>query len=151
MPEAQLARSSKPSHRPQCLAPQRQSHDLSPRLLSIPSETVPGTTTTEHQMLFWVGVFYRLHQRRKRLIPLKLKTVDRSVMSRDGSPVGGRDGQPMLMRCVREVALRQVRGQVSFEVIEYAVGVPGLSFHRCASLDEAMARFDSEPEPLCQS
>ena len=51
------------------------------------------------------------------------------------------------MRCVREVARREAGGQVTWEVIEYSVGVPGVQFCRCASLDEAMARFDAPPEP----
>ena len=50
------------------------------------------------------------------------------VEKQDGAPVTARDGQPTRMRCVREVALRYARGHVTWEVIEYAVGVPGVRF-----------------------
>lgn len=49
-------------------------------------------------MLFWVGVFYRLHQRRKRLIPVHIKTIDCPVARADGSPVTYGDSRPVLMR-----------------------------------------------------
>jgi hypothetical protein len=85
---------------------------------------------------------------RKRLVPVQLKTLDCPVEKHDGSPLIGGDGQPVYMRCIREVALRESRGQVTWEIIEYAVGVPGFSFRPCASLDEARARFDAAPDAV---
>lgn len=149
MPEVRVSSSENahhPSHNFQQHRPRH--HGFRPTLLTEPSPTIPGSTTTEHEMLFWVGLFFRLHQRRKRLIPVQLKTLDCPVEKADGSPVTSEDGRPVLMRCVREVAIREMRGHLSWEVIEYAVGIPGLRSCPCQSLDEAMARFESAPEPV---
>ena len=127
----------RPRHRPFGLA-----------LLGMPSPALPGTTTTDSEMLFWVGVFYRVHQRRKWLIPIQLKTLDCPIEKPDGSPVLGGDGQPARMRCVREVARREARGQVTWTVIEYSTSVPGLRFCPYPSLDDAMRHFDAAPEPV---
>ena len=113
-----------------------------------PSAMLPGTLVTEHEMLFWVGTFYRLHRRRKWLVPIHLKTIDRPIVLPDGTPSLGSDGKPALMRCVRELALRETRGHLTWELIEYTIGVPGVCFSRCASFDEAMAYFNGQPEPL---
>lgn len=99
-------------------------------------------------MLFWVGCFYRLHKRRKRLIPVQIKTLDCPIQRPDGSPVTGSDGQPVLMRCVREVAVSEARGQVTWNVIEYGIGVPDVRFFRCQSFDAAMNRFAAAPVPV---
>lgn len=149
MPEVHLPSAPKPALRHQKV-PQRRPrhHGFTTTLLAEASTTIPGSTTTEHEMLFWVGLFFRLHQQRKHLIPVQIKTLDCPVEKADGSLVLRGDGQPALMRCVREVALREARGQISWEVIEYAVGVPGVRFCPYPSLSEAMARFDAAPEPV---
>ena len=135
-----------PTHHPKQRRPRH--HGFVLELLGEHSPTLSGSTTTEHEMLFWVGLFYRLHQRRKRLIPVHLKTLDRPIAKADGSPVTSGDGQPLLMRCVREVAVRERRGHLTWEVIEYEVGIPGFRSRPCQSLDEAMVRFESSPEPV---
>ena len=112
------------------------------------SPTLPDSTTTENELLFWVGCFYRLHQRRKRLIPLHIKTLNCPVAQADGSPVTCGDGRPVLMRCVRKVAPREARGHLAREFIEYTVGVPGVRFRPCTSLNDALNRFDGAPEPV---
>ena len=99
-------------------------------------------------MLFWVGCFYRLHQRRKHLIPVHIKTLDCPVAKADGSPVTCGNGRPVLMRCVREIALREARGHLTWQFIEYTVGVPGVRFRPCTSLSDALKRFDAAPEPV---
>lgn len=149
MPEVRRSSVANPRHPRQTPLPRRpRHHGFKPALIAEPSPTIPGSTTTEHEMLFWVGVFYRLHQRRKRLIPVHLKTLDCPVAKADGSPVTCGNGRPVLMRCVREIALREARGRLTWQFIEYAVGVPGVRFQSCPSLHAAMACFDAAPEPV---
>lgn len=149
MPEVRPSSSANARRPKQKPAPRRlRHHGFRPVRIAEPSPTIPGATTTEHEMLLWVGFFYRLHQRRKRLIPVHIKTIDCPVAKADGSPVTCGDGRPMLMRCVREVALREAHGRLAWEVIEYAVGLPGVRFCAYQSLTEAMARFDDAPEPV---
>lgn len=149
MPEVRPASSANHPHPGQKTEPRRlRHHGFRPALIAEPSPTIPGSVTTENEMLFWAGFFYRLHQRRKRLIPVHLKTLDCPVAKADGSPVTCGDGRPMLMRCVREVALRETRGHLTWEFIEYAVGVPGVRFRSCSSLPDAMSCFDAAPEPV---
>ena len=149
MPEVRRSSSAKPRHPKRKPPPRRlRHHGFTPTLVIEPSPTLPGSTTTENEMLFWVGFFYRLHQRRKRLIPVHIKTLDCPVAQTDGSPVTCGDGRPVLMRCVREVALREARGHLTWEFIEYTVGVPGVRFRPCSSLNDALNRFDAAPEPV---
>src|SRR5262245_7915838 len=72
-------------------------------LLGLPSPALGHTCTTHNEMLFWIGWFARFHSDGL-YVPHELKTLDRPVLSVDGSPVLGQDGQPQTMRCVREVA-----------------------------------------------
>ncbi|MBL9008889.1 MAG: hypothetical protein JNJ46_31805 [Myxococcales bacterium] len=71
------------------------------------------------------------------------------MQTQDGHTVRGRDGQPRLMRCVREIARRELRGKIVFEVIDYAIGEPSVRFSRCASLEEATSRYHTAPNPIC--
>lgn len=149
MPEVRPSSAANPRHPRQKPLPRRpRHHGFRPALIAQPSPAIPGSTTTEHEMLFWVGLFYRLHQRRKHLIPVHLKTLDCPVANADGSPVTCGDGRPVLMRCVREIALREARGHLAWEFIEYTIGVPGVRFRSCASLPDALSCFDAAPQPV---
>lgn len=152
MPEVRSSSSANPRHRRTNPKPRRpRHHGFRLPLLVEPSPTIPGSTTTEHEMLFWVGFFYRLHQRRKRLIPVHLKTLDCPIEKADGSALTCDDGKPVLTRCVREVAFHETRGHLTWKLIEYTVGVPGVRFCPCESLADAMARFDAAPEAVRMS
>mgnify|MGYP000034056510 CR=1 FL=1 len=86
MPEVRRSSSAKPRHPKRKPRPRRlRHHGFTPTLVIEPSPTLPGSATTENEMLFWVGCFYRLHQRRKRLIPVHIKTLDCPVAMADGS------------------------------------------------------------------
>lgn len=146
MPEVRRQSAANPRHpRPKPRPRRQRPHEFTTALIAEPSPTIPGSTTTEHEMLFWVGVFYRLHQQRRSLIPVHIKTIDCPVARADGSPVTCGESRPVLMRCVREIALYEARGCLSWQFIEYTVGVPGVRFQSCPSLASAIARFDAAP------
>jgi hypothetical protein len=96
-------------------------------------------------MLFFVGWFARFHTEGLSYVPYEIKTLDRPVVKADGSPVLRGDGQPQRMRCVHEVACREVNGRVEWKMISWDVGRVGVTFYPCASLEEAMALYNTPP------
>lgn len=110
-------------------------------ILALPSPTIGSTCTTHNEMLFWVGWFARFHVEAPRYVPYQLKTLDCPVVRKDGSAVLHGDGQPQLMRCVREVARCEVGGEVKWQMISWNVGQAGVTFHECANYEDAMRAF----------
>lgn len=117
-------------------------------ILALPSPAVGNTCTTHNEMLFWVGWFARFHNDSPPYVPYELKTLDCPVVRADGSPALLSDGQPQMMRCVREVARSEVGDSVEWHMISWNLSQIGATFHRCASLDEALAAFNAPPAPV---
>lgn len=117
-------------------------------ILSIPSPTVGDTCTTHNEMLFWIGWFARFHLDGSPYVPYELKTIDCPVVRADGSALLRDDGQQQIMRCLREVAQHKTNGKVEWLMISWHIGVPGMTFHKCASLAKALAAFHSPVQPV---
>lgn len=118
-------------------------------ILDEPSPTINGTSTTENAMLFWVGWFARFHldPEGPRYVPHQIRTLDRPVCRPDGTPVLHADGQPLMMRCIREVAHAHIVDDRPWMVFHWLIGEPGLSIQKFATLDAALAAFNATPEP----
>ncbi len=117
-------------------------------MLDQPSPVIDDTCTTTNQMAFWVGWFARFHEDQPYYVPYELKMLDCPVMHQDGKPALGCDGQPKKMRCAREVARREVTGKVEWLMISWHIGIPGVTFRKCSSHDEAMTAFHAPPDPV---
>lgn len=117
-------------------------------MLAQPSPFIGDTCTTHNQMLFWVGWFARFHTDGRTYVPYEIKTIDCPVVRSDGSPMLKGDGQPQMMRCVREIARSETDGTVRWQVITWNVGQVGATFQPCASLDVALAAFNAPVLPL---
>ena len=86
---------------------------------------LPGSTTTENGCCSGPASSIACIQRRKRPIPVHIKTLDCPVAGANGSLLTCGDGRPVLMRCVRESRrLRESRGHLTWEFIEYTVRSP---------------------------
>lgn len=118
-------------------------------ILDEPSPTIDNTDTTESAMLFWVGWFARFHLDHEggQYVPYKIKTLDRPVCRRDGTPILHADGQPVMMRGVCEVAHARSVAHRPWTVIQWRIGEPGLSIQKFATLDDALGVFNASPEP----
>lgn len=114
-------------------------------ILNLPSPSIGNTCTTHNQMLFWIGWFERFHIDGLPYVPYEIKTLDCPVVHSDGSPVLRGDGQPQMMRCIREIARSEVKGIVEWHMISWNVGQTGATFQRCASLDDAVNAFNAPP------
>lgn len=113
--------------------------------LGYPSPSIDGTRTTHNDMLFWVGWFARFHSERPAYVPYEIKTIDCPVVRADGSPLLRDDGAQHFMRCVREVASREVNGTVEWLMIAWNLAVPGMIFRKYATRDNAFAAFNEPP------
>ncbi len=118
-----------------------------PMLLTQPSPPIADTCTTENTMLYWADCFGRFHRESLHYVPYEVKTLDCPIVSTDNVPIL-REGQPVLMRCVREVARHELNGQVEWLLISWFVGIPGIAFSLCSSLADAQARFNAPADPV---
>lgn len=143
-------RSTRRGRRVRRLAVQPAGHGPPLSILGAPSPTLGDTYTSCNEMRFWVGWFARFHSAAVPYVPYEIKTLARPVVLADGSPVLRSDGQPQWMRYVREVAHREVNGAVEWTLISWDVGRVSVTFHPCASLDEAMVHYNAPPAPICR-
>jgi hypothetical protein len=140
-----VARKVQPSRRPSAKWQTRHSL-MGTRVPMKPSPTIVETATTEADMLSWVGWFARFHSDPPPYIPYALRTFDCLVEVRRSQPDD--DKPPQLMRCVHEVAKRQLPESVEWHLITWAIGLPGAQFERCSSLEDAMQRFSTLPSSV---
>ena len=148
MPQLCPESAAKPSRRqpPRPGGSRRRGPPLS--ILAIPSPTLSDTCTTYNEMLFWVGWFARFHSDGPNHVPYEIKTLDRPVVGEDGRPRLHSDGQPQKMRCVREVVRHDENGTTSWTMLAWDIGRVSVTFHPCASLDEAMTLYNAPPSPI---
>ena len=99
-------------------------------------------------MVFWAEWFARFHCEAPHYVPYELKTLDCPLLGAAGLPLLGQDGQPRLLRCVREIAHRVGSGEAEWLLISWLVGLPGVLFKACASLAEARREFEAAAEPV---
>lgn len=118
-----------------------------PHKLTPSSPVIADRVTTEADLCEWANCFARFHTDPRELyIPLALRTVDCLVEVRPKPPAA--PIPPRLMRCVREVAKFNSAQGIEWMLIAWVPGLPGMQFQRCASLEEAMTRLDSPPDPI---
>ncbi len=110
--------------------------------------SVENTCTPEHLMVFFSGFFARFHESGSGYIPYELQTVDCPIVGADGAPVLDEAGQPLLMRCVREVARSQRGTKETWQMITWEIGIPGVTMTPCASLAEAKELLRAPPTPI---
>lgn len=148
MPQLCPESAAKPSrrHSPRSGVSRRRGPPLS--ILAIPSPNLGDTCTTHNEMLFWVGWFARFHSDGLNHVPYEIKTLDRPVVGMDGLPRLHSDGQPQKMRCVREIVRHDENGTASWTMLAWDVGKVSVTFHPCASLDEAMTLYNAPPSPI---
>ena len=115
------------------------------------SALVENTCTPEHMMVFFSGFFARFHERGSGYIPYELQTVDCPIVGADGEPTLDEAGNPLLMRCVREVARSQSGDEESWLLITWEVGIPGVTMTPCGSLAEAKELLRAPPTPIVWS
>lgn len=99
-------------------------------------------------MVYWTDYFGRFHCQVPYYVPYELKTLDCPVVGKDSLPALNTDGQSIQMRCVREIARREMNGEVEWLLISWLVGLPGVTFQQCSSLADARKAFDAAPEPI---
>ena len=115
------------------------------------SDTVENTCTPEHMMIFFSGFFARFHERGSGYVPYELQTVDCPIVGADGVPALDEAGNPLLMRCVREVARSQSGEEESWLMITWEVGIPGVTMTPCGTLAEAKGLLRAPPTPIVWS
>ena len=115
------------------------------------SDTVENTCTPEHMMIFFSGFFARFHERGSGYVPYELQTVDCPIVGADGVPALDEAGNPLLMRCVREVARSQSDEEESWLMITWEVGIPGVTMTPCGTLAEAKELLRTPPTPIVWS
>jgi len=116
--------------------------------LGAPSLALGNTCTTHNQMLFWVDLFARMHRPSRGYVPYELKTLDCPVVNSDGSPRLRSDGQPVLMRCVREIACRSVGNRVEWIVFSWNIGQVGIVMPSFPTMGEAMKHYNAPPSAV---
>ena len=102
-------------------------------------------------MVFFAGFFARFHERGSGYIPYELQTVDCPIVGANGVPALDEAGNPLLMRCVREVARSQSGEEESWLMITWEVGIPGVTMTPCGSLAEAKELLRAPPTPIVWS
>ncbi len=115
------------------------------------SALVENTCTPEHMMVFFAGFFARFHERGSGYVPYELQTVDCPIVGADGVPALDEAGNPLLMRCVREVARSQSGEEESWLMITWEMGIPGVTMTPCGTLAEAKGLLSAPPTPIVWS
>ena len=115
------------------------------------SAPVENSCTPEHMMVFFSGFFARFHERGSGFIPYELQTVDCPIVGADGVPALDEAGNPLLMRCVREVARSQRGEEESWLMITWEAGIPGVTMTPCDSLAEGKELLRAPPTPIVWS
>ena len=115
------------------------------------SAPIEDTCTPEHMMVFFSGFFARFHERGSGYTPYELQTVDCPIVGANGEPALDEAGNPLLMRCVREVARSQRGEEESWLMITWEAGIPGVSMTPCGTLAEAKGLLRAPPNPIVWS
>jgi hypothetical protein len=100
-------------------------------------------------MVFFSGFFARFHERGSGYIPYELQTVDCPIVGANGVPALDEAGNPLLMRCVREVARSQSGEEESWLMITWEVGIPGVTMTPCGSSGGSEGTLASATDADC--